>query len=391
MIFLLVFALLLLLAVLLSGLADRSVLSIAVLFLGAGFLFGDGGVGLIHIEPENLGTRNIIEIALFSVLFTDSMHFHLGQLSGNWRLPVRALLFGMPLTLLAIALLAQLLTQLNWVEAFLVGAILSPTDPIFASAIVSREEIPPRLRQLLNVESGLNDGLALPAVVLTLEMLGNSEKHFVPVLGELAWGVVLGAAVAYGAILLVRLLPLPPAALYKPLYAFAIGLSVLSLAELLNANLFLAAYAAGITIASTSAEVRDTFQPFGETISELIKLIALLVFGALLTLDTVTSLSLRADLFAILTIFLIRPLVIELVLFGSALSWRERAVAAWFGPKGFASIFYGLLILQQGTDGASYIAQLAAVVITLSIVAHSSTDVLTTRWFQKETHETAES
>ncbi|MCB0064136.1 MAG: cation:proton antiporter [Caldilineaceae bacterium] len=381
---LLAFAFLLLLAVLLSGVADQSVLSIAVLFLGAGILFGDGVLGLIHVEAENLQTRNIIEIALFSVLFTDSMHFNLGQIRGSWRLPVRALALGMPMTLLAIALLARLLTQLNWVEAFLIGAILSPTDPIFAAAIVTREEMPPRLRQLLNVESGLNDGLALPAIVLMLEMLGKSEHHLVPVLGELVWGVILGIGVAYGAVFLIRRLSLPPVGLYKPLYAFAIGLLVLSLAQLFNANLFLAAYAAGMTIATTSAEVRDAFQPFGETISELLKLVALLVFGALLTFSIFTSLSLWADLFAILIIFLIRPLVIEVALIGSTLSWQERAVAAWFGPKGFASIFYGLLILEQDAAAAEYIAQLSAVVITLSIVAHSSTDVLATRWFQKQ-------
>src|SRR5690349_20997479 len=165
---LLAFAGLLLLAVLVSSLAHRTVLSTAAVFLVGGFVLGEGSLGVIDIRPDDQLVAVLAELALFSVLFTDGMRVGLPELRSAWRLPGRALVFGLPLTLVITAVLAHVVAGLPWLEAFLLGAALSPTDPVFAAAIVGREEIPYRLRNLLNVESGLNDGLALPVVVILL-------------------------------------------------------------------------------------------------------------------------------------------------------------------------------------------------------------------------------
>ncbi|MGH9066201.1 MAG: cation:proton antiporter, partial [Acidimicrobiales bacterium] len=172
---LLVFAVTLLGAVLLSALAHRSVLSTAVLFLVVGAVAGPGLIGWIAVYPSDDLVRVLAELALFSVLFTDGMAARTSELRRAWRLPGRALLFGLPLTLGAIAVLAHYLAGLSWLEASLLGAVLSPTDPVFAAAIVGREEVPARLRQLLNVESGLNDGLALPVVVVLLAIVASTH------------------------------------------------------------------------------------------------------------------------------------------------------------------------------------------------------------------------
>lgn len=163
----LVFAVALLAAVLLSGLAERTVLSTAVLFLVVGFLAG-GVTDFLTLLPEEPLTIRLAELALFAVLFTDGMRLRARDLAYAWHLPGRALLLGLPLTLLLTALLAHFVAGLPWVASLLVGAVLSPTDPIFASALVGREEVPLRLRRLLNVESGLNDSLALPIVLVLL-------------------------------------------------------------------------------------------------------------------------------------------------------------------------------------------------------------------------------
>jgi NhaP-type Na+/H+ or K+/H+ antiporter len=252
----LAFALTLLLAVLVSGLAHRSVLSTAVLFLGAGFLIGEGGLGLMSVQPGDPLVRVLAELALFSVLFTDGMRVGIRDLRAAWRLPGQALLLGMPLTLGLTALLAHLVVGLPWAESFLLGAALSPTDPVFAAAIVGREDVPHRLRQLLNVESGLNDGLALPVVVVLLAVVAGSPTDVGQVLVELAGGVALGIAVPWAAIRIERIPFLSAATAYEPLNAFAIGLVVFALSSITHANAFLAAFAAGITVASTSEEVR---------------------------------------------------------------------------------------------------------------------------------------
>jgi sodium/hydrogen antiporter len=157
---LLVFSLVLLIGVLISGVADRSVLSTAVLFLGAGVVLGEGMLGTLDLRAGDEAVGTLAELALFSVLFTDGQRVAVRDLRSAWRLPGRALVLGMPLTFLMTAAAGMTLLGVPWAEALLVAAVLAPTDPVFAAAIVGRDEVPGRLRHLLNVESGLNDGLA---------------------------------------------------------------------------------------------------------------------------------------------------------------------------------------------------------------------------------------
>jgi sodium/hydrogen antiporter len=379
-----VFAVVLLLAVLVSELARRSVLSTAVLFLVAGFLAGDGMLGLLPIGADAPVVRQFAELALFSVLFTDGMQAGVRDLTRAWRLPARALLLGMPLTMAGTALFAHYVAGLSWAQAWLVGAVLSPTDPVFAAAIVGRSDVPRRLRHLLNVESGVNDGLALPVVIVLLAVVGEREVEPLTLLEELVLGVALGVAIPWMAIKLERLRFFQAAARYQPLYAFAIGLLVFGAGSLLHANLFLAAFAAGVTVATVGPEVRREFHGFGDTITELLKLAALLVFGALMSPQLFAEIPLGGYLFALLALVVVRPAAIGLALLGSRIERREWVAAAWFGPKGFASVVYGLLILTAAVPGGEEMFQLIALVVVASILAHSSTDVLVARWFRGE-------
>ncbi|WP_425556881.1 cation:proton antiporter domain-containing protein [Kitasatospora saccharophila] len=282
-----VFGAALLVAVLLSGLAARTVLSTSLLFLAAGALVGDGLLGLIHVTPNSPVVAATADLALFAVLFTDGMHVALPALRAAWRNPARALGLGMPLAFAGMALVAHLLVGLDWTTSFLVGAVLAPTDPVFASAIVGRREVPARLRQLLNVESGLHDGLALPVVLVLIAAAGPASSRFeasLPTIGlELVGGLSWGGYAAVA-----------------------------------------------------------------------------------------------------LAIVLIRPASLLLSLIRSRIDRREQLVAAWFGPKGFASVVYGLLVLlvlQAGIPQGERAHTLIAVCIAASIVVHSSTDVPVARLF----------
>lgn len=389
MIAVLAFAITLLVAVLLSGLARRSVLSTVILFLIAGFIVGPGMFDVLHVRPESEIVVTFVELVLFGVLFTDAMHIGVKDLISAWRLPGRALLLGMPLTLIGIALLARWLVGLTWGEALLVGAVLSPTDPVFAAAIVGREEIPYRLRHLLNVESGLNDGLALPIVLSILAISEGTDFHLFKWLGELGLGVGLGVVIPWTVLRLEQSRFFWTARVYEPLLAFAIGLLVYALAWLIEANLFLAAYSAGITIATVDTEVRNTFYRLGASVTEILKLAAVLVFGALLSLSILRAIPLSTYVFALLVLVLVRPLALGGSLLGSRLNWRERAAIAWFGPKGFASVVYGLFVFKSDIPQAETLFYTIAVVILGSIIAHSSTDVLVARWFRKRESEEA--
>lgn len=380
---LLVFALVLLAGVLISGVAHRTVLSTAVLFLTAGFLLGDGVTGVLHLKPGQPIVNTLAELALFSVLFTDGQHLGARDLRSAWKLPGRALLLGMPLTFGISALFGVLLAGLTWPESLLVAAVLAPTDPVFAAAIVGRDEVPARLRHILNVESGLNDGLALPVVLLLISLVGGQGVDLLTLAGELGLGIVIGIAIPLAAWLLLKSRFFTTTPMYEALTPVAIGLIVLAVADLTGANLFLAAFAAGITVATVAPELRESFQQFGELVTELLKLLAILVFGALISPSFLSDVSLGGWVFAVLLLTVARPAAILAALAGSGVTRAEKLTAGWFGPKGFASVLYGLLVLGAGSENSDKMFHLIVVAIVLSIVAHSSTDVPIARYFSR--------
>ncbi|BDH07266.1 cation:proton antiporter [Streptomyces seoulensis] len=388
MVLVMVFGVALLVAVLLSGLAARTVLSTSLLFLVGGALVSDGFLGLIHITPDSGIVSVTADLALFAVLFTDGMHVSLPRLRANWRNPARALGLGMPLAFVFMGLVAHYVAGLDWTTSFLVGAVLAPTDPVFASAIVGRAEVPAKLRQLLNVESGVNDGLALPVVLLLIAAAGPTAGTAAAAPGkialELLLGLVLGIALPLVVNGLVRFRLLGAEPKLQPLLPLAIGVLLYAACHLTHANPYLAAFSAGAALAHTSPEAKASFEPLGEALAELAKFAALLVFGALLTPRLFGDLSLGGYAAVVLAIVLIRPASLLLSLLGTRISRKEKLVAAWFGPKGFASVVYGLLVLQSGIPQGEEAFTLIAVCIAFSIIAHSSTDVPIARAFDVE-------
>jgi NhaP-type Na+/H+ or K+/H+ antiporter len=377
------FSVLLLLGVLLSGLANRTILSTAVLFLVGGFVLGNGVTGVIDITTSDPLVANLASIALFAVLFTDGQKVGWGDLTSAWRLPGRALLLGMPLTMVITAVLAYWLVGLSWPEAFLIGAILAPTDPVFAAALVGNNRVPYRLRHLLNVESGLNDGLALPFVVIFLALAGSGHVEFGELALELVGGIALGVVVPWAAIRLEQSRWFNAVHVYEPLNGVAIGLLVFSIGMVTHANLYLAAFAAGITIATIGPKQRHAFEPVGELVSELLKLAALLVFGALISPEFLAEISMSGWVFVLIAFILARPVALAVALWRSGLTRREQVAAMWFGPKGFASVVYGLLVLEAGLAAGDVIFHLVAATIALSIILHSSTDVVVANSFAR--------
>ncbi len=169
---------LLVIGALLSGVARRSFLSLTALFVLAGFALGEGGTELLEFDPESDFVRALAIVALVLILFRDGLEVEAELLQYEWHLPLRKLVFAMPLTAALVAVLATALTDLDWTEAFLLGALLSPTDPVLSSAVVTNPRVPRRIRHSLNLESGLNDGLALPAVLALLFALDPDDGGF---------------------------------------------------------------------------------------------------------------------------------------------------------------------------------------------------------------------
>jgi NhaP-type Na+/H+ or K+/H+ antiporter len=363
-------------AVLVSERARRSVLSTAVLFLAVGLAYGS-----IAGRPQDTTLRLVAELALVTVLLTDATRTSVQELRSAWRLPGRALLLGFPLTLAGTALVAVLVLGVSWREGLLVGAVLSPTDPVFAAALVGARAIPQPVRHLLNVESGINDGLALPFVIAFLSLVSPQELSALRVSAELAGGVAIGVVVPWLAIHLARTRYFGVTAEYEPLGVLAIGIIVYALSSVVGANPFLASFAAGATVGTISPRGRDRFAPLGGQLVELLKLAALMLLGTVLSGHFIAEVGWRGWFFALLALAAVRPCALALALLGSSLPWRDRLVAGWFGPKGFASVVYGLLVARAHLPDGQLLVHVIGATILLSIVAHSSTDVPVTRWY----------
>ena len=375
MTFLLAFAIALLVSVLVSEYAERSVLSISVLFLAAGFLLRYfGGADFSATDPN---VFEVIEVAIFAVLFTDGMRIEVSELRQRWLLPTRVLALGFPLTLAVTALLARYIAGVSWPAALVVGAALSPTDPVLAQAIVGKPEVPQRIRHLLNVESGFNDGLAAPFVILLLSAISPEKEGMAKVILEMVYGIGLGLALPWVVVKIVRRTPLRSSRRYLALGPFALGVLLFSIAKITHANIFLTAFAGGISLASVGrSEYREAFRDFGDLCAELLKLAALMIFGALLTVKMFAEISWMAYLFAAAALIIPRPVALALSLYGKDFSRQEWITVAWFGPKGFSSVIYALYILESGAPQAVMLVRLVGLVIVYSIVLHSSTDVL---------------
>jgi sodium/hydrogen antiporter len=377
----LAFGIALLVAVLLSGAASRSPLSTSAVFLATGIVAGPLVLGAVSISHP--GVETAAEVALFAILFTDGQHAPLRVLREHIGPPSRALVLAMPLTFAIVTVLAHLLLGLDWAPAAVLGAVLAPTDPVFASALVGREDVPARVRHLLNIESGVNDGLALPVVLVLVGTAGGMPQGWSTEPLVLLLEVVLGVALGVGLPVTVHLLlRLPGVAARPQLQALGpLGLAVLlfGLCTLLHANPFLAAFAAGSTIATLRPEASESFRHTGELASELVKGGALIAFGSLLEPALLDDVTLGALVLAVLTVAVARPVPALLSLVGTDLVRRERWAVAWFGPKGFASVAYAVVASASGMVGATEVLAVATVTVLLSVVVHSSTDVAVAR------------
>src|SRR3954468_2795518 len=196
----LVFGALLMLGALASGLARRSFLSLTALFVLAGFALGQGGADVLHLHADSPFVRDLAVVALIVILFRDGLEVEAEMLQTAWRLPLRKLVLAMPLTCVIVAFAAHALTDLGWTASFLLGALLSPTDPVLSSSVVTNPRVPRVVRHSLNLESGLNDGLALPAVLAFAASLDPGESGFVWwkfVLQDVSIGLATGLVVGY--------------------------------------------------------------------------------------------------------------------------------------------------------------------------------------------------
>jgi NhaP-type Na+/H+ or K+/H+ antiporter len=383
---------LLVLGALLSGLARRSMLSLAALFVLAGFVLGAGGTGVLHFRASSGFVADLASVALIVILFRDGLEVDRELLQSHWHLPLRKLAIAMPVTAIIVALLAHALVGLGWTESFLLGALLSPTDPVLSSGVVTDPRVPSVIRHSLNLESGFNDGLALPAVLAFAAALEPGSGDFVWwrfVLLDIGLGLAFGLACGLvGSLLMPRAghessdlgIPAHQKALYGLGLAFATyGLTTVSP----HGNGFIAVFVAAIVIGVRRPDLRRHFAERAEEVVEIVKLAIFTVFGSLLTLHGLFGDGWAAVAVVAGTFLIARPAAVWLALAGSRIGRASRAFMAWFGPKGVATMTFSLLILSRQIQEGQRIFNVAALAVFASILLHGSSDGPGTNWIAR--------
>jgi sodium/hydrogen antiporter len=391
-----VLGVLLVLGALVSGIANRTFLSLAAAFVLVGLALGEGGAEVLEFDPTSGFVQGLAVVALILVLWSDGLHVDREMLQEAWHLPLRKLVLAMPITAALIAVVTHALTDLGWTESFLVGALLSPTDPVLSSAVVTNPRVPAVIRHSLNLESGLNDGLALPAV-LAFTAAAAGEEDFVWwefVLQDVLVGAATGLIVALVASRLMpggRSLGDEISTHQKALYALGVALTAYGAATLPpEGNGLIAVFVAAIAFGIWRPDIAACFEAQSQDLVELVKLAIFLVFGAILTLDGLFGDGWAAVGIVAFTLLVARPVAVFTALAGSRqVGTVEKAFMSWFGPKGVATMAFALFVLGSAVPDGEQVFNIAALAVLVSIVAHGLTDHPGSHWIARKARQEA--
>jgi NhaP-type Na+/H+ or K+/H+ antiporter len=366
---------------------ESSIVTLPMIFTGLGLALGGLGLDLVPMGLGHQVIHVIAEITLVLVLFSDASSVKRETLSGsNVTIPVRMLLIGMPLTVLVGTLVARWVSpDQPWALALLVAAILTPTDAALGQSVVTSPSVPKRIGQSINVESGLNDGLALPivlvAAIFAAEAAGSKgegapDNIAVFALLQITLGPLVGAAVGYGAARLLDLAVTRNAAtvVAQGLYFVSTAFVAYFGAELVGGNGFIAAFAGGLVFGNTLRAPSVFIREFMEGEGQLLTMATFLIFGSVLAPIGLAHASWKTLALALLFLTVVRMLPVWLSLAGLKLSNYEKLFLGWFGPRGLASILFALLVLEAyPIPGSEELVACVVLTVLLSIILHGMT------------------
>jgi NhaP-type Na+/H+ or K+/H+ antiporter len=351
--------------------------SAPIAFVLMGVLATHGPWSVIHVGIESGTLRTMAELALALVLFSDASRVNLSELRHDAAVPARLLGIGLPLTIaLGAGLAALVLPGYGLWVAALIGAIVAPTDAALGAAFVIDERIPSGVRRIINVESGLNDGIATPFVnfflagALAAEAVRGQSAHeaIIDLAGGLGLGVAVGVAGAVATMLARRTKWTDPA--MTRLAVLALALLSFALANVAGVNAFVAAFVAGMAF-GTIQRGDDDPEILTEEIGSLFSWLVWFAFGAIMLVPGFEAANWRTVVFALLALTVVRMVPVAICLIGGGLSRATVGVIGWFGPRGLATIVFGLLAVDSLQDReSSLVLGVMTVTVAMSVIAH---------------------
>jgi len=366
-----------------AGRVERSWISGPIVFTAAGVILGPNVLGLLRLDLDAGDLRVLAEATLAMVLFTDAANADLRVLRSTVTLPERLLLIGLPLTiLLGFAVAWLFFPDLGILELGLLATMLAPTDPALGKPVVVNPAVPANIRESLNVESGLNDGLCVPIIVILLGLAIDTQiKHgtathvLLVVVEELGIGAVVGLVLAAGGVALLRW----AAALgwlsdtWSLVSVPALAGACFAMAQAIGGSGFIACFAGGLLLGALLPEHRRERLRGAEGLGEALSLMTWLVFGSIVASQLLNHARLAFILYAGLSLTVIRMLPVALCLLGARVTIAESLLVGWFGPRGLTSIVFAIMVFDAELPGNRTLLATVAWTVVLSVIAHGLT------------------
>jgi NhaP-type Na+/H+ or K+/H+ antiporter len=362
---------------------STTVLTGPMLFVTVGLIIGSSGIDSLDVPANHEGITLLLEATLAIVLFSDATAIN----SSNWRrdtaIPGRLLSWGLPLTIIfGVAVAMVMFTELDLWAAGLIAVILVPTDAALGQAVISNKRVPQAIRQGLSVESGLNDGIALPILLVLLGVAeesasGGSLGSLLSFIGqEVLIAAAVGIAIGWigGKVLVHTARRDWVGAMWLQLGALALAIAAYGLALGLGGSGFVAVWLTGLLLGLMSRNELDDVSGFSETLGTGLTMTSFLVFGAVILGTALADLTWQIALYAVLSLTVIRMVPVALAMIGSGLHRVSVLYLGWFGPRGLASIiFAGLVVESSDLPNASLIVTVAMVTVGMSVYVHGAT------------------
>ena len=383
----------------LSGRLEQLDVTGAIVFVAAGVLLCNGSWAVGDVTLESRAVHRLAEATLALLLFADAARIDPRDLRRHAGLPTRLLAVGLPLTFaVGAGVAAGLLTDLPWELAALLAAVLAPTDAALSAGVVSDESLPRSIRRSLNVESGLNDGIATPAVTAFIAaaatVLGvgviedTASGPGTAALADLLGGVAIGALAGYfGGIVMTRDRAhgwIAPGG--RRIAVLSLSVLAFLVAEETGVNYFVAAFVAGFAFRAGTGEDDEEATELPELIGRVLALAVWFVFGAGLLLDGLELVDWRIALYAVLSLTVVRMVPVAISMIGAGFTRPAMLFVGWFGPRGLASVVFGLLIVEElPVDDPRVQTVLSTIVLTvlLSVIAHGISSRPLTLWMRR--------
>ena len=380
---------------LIAGRVERAAASGPIVFVASGFLMGPMLLGWFDGDISRTEIRVLADLTLALILFIDAANADFGVLKRQFRIPTRMLLFGLPgVIFLGTVTAALLFDVLSLFEAAILGTLLAATDAALGKAVITNKMVPTRIREGLNIESGLNDGLCVPILFVFIAMTlgtgsegGSTALALKLVLEELGIGLAVGLGLAAVATRALRWCWDRGwmNEIWKQVTVVALAFACFTVAQSLHGSGYIAAFTGGLLFGFRAKDATHRLVMASEGIGETLALMTWFVFGAAVIGQSIQHFTWEMVVYALLSLTVIRMLPIFLSLTGTGESTSSKLFLGWFGPRGLASIVFAVIVLNEGVPGGQFIAMVVVLTVSLSLIAHGiSANPLANRLGQKE-------